>query len=288
MGRRPPVRRRSMLPIFLLFLGTIGVVGFGAMIAIDMVASMDDEAYYTSLTGSFVPRIDWDAYDEEDYEDDEFDGYEVFHIPVDLAQERTSRAARLGARAMFVDFNQVRQNVPGARAWIRIDGTILDYPVMQGADNEFYLTRRPDGVPSRRGSIFIDYRNAPDFTDHNTLIHGHRMRSGAMFGMLSNYSSQSFYDRHLTVSIFTPQGDYELVLFAGYAIDQTVEGVPIRFRDVETFYSYIEHARRRSMFRSDVEVSFGDRLVTLATCEYTFSDGRGRLLIVGKLVEKDY
>jgi len=109
-----------------------------------------------------------------------------------------------------------------------------------------------------------------------------------MFGMLSNYANQSFYDQHSTVSIFTPQGDYEITLFAGYAIDQTVEVVPMEFRDAEDFDRFIQRARSRSMFRSDIEVNFGDRLVTLATCEYTFRDGRGRLVILGKLAEKNY
>jgi len=243
----------------LLCAGIAGTVCFAALIAIHLITGWQEEAYFASLP--------------------------AFFVPLDAA---TDPAVLAEPPLAPIDFEALRNKFPNAVAWIRIDGTSVNYPVMRGPDNEYYLTRRPDGRTSRSGSIFMDFRNSPDFSDPNTLIHGHRMRSGAMFGMLSNYSSQSFYDRHLTVSIFTPQGDFEILLFAGYAIDQVVEVVPMNFRDTEDFDRFIQRARRRSMFRSDVEVSFGDRLVTLATCEYTFSDGRGRLVIVGKLVENGY
>jgi sortase B len=169
-------------------------------------------------------------------------------------------------------------------AWIRIDGTSVNYPIMYGTDNEYFLNHLPNGKKSKRGSIFIDYRNSPDFSDQNTMIHGHRMRSGAMFGALRHYANQSFYNSHSTVSIFTPEKNFDVKLFAGYTLNQTVETPPLRFRDAESFNSYIKNARQRSIFKSDVEVNHGDRLVTLATCEYSIKEGR--LVLVGKLVEK--
>jgi sortase B len=188
------------------------------------------------------------------------------------------------ANTPTMDFEHIRKEAPDVVAWIRIDGTMIDYPVMYADDNEFYLEHLPNGKKSDQGSLFIDYRNAPDFLDPNTLVYGHRMKSGTMFGTLRYYNNQSYYDKHPTVSIFTPEGNYEAILFAGYTFDQTVEMPPTRFKNAEEFDKYIQDARRRSIFQSDVEVSATDRLVTLATCDYNFEDGR--LVIVGKLIEK--
>ena len=187
-------------------------------------------------------------------------------------------------RPSAMDFEPIQKELPDAVGWIRIDGTTVNYPIMYGTDNEFYLKHLPDGNKNVRGSIFIDYRNAPDFSQPNTLVYGHRMKSGAMFGILRNYSSQSFYGKHPTVSIFTPEGDYEVVLFAGYALDQMREIPPMGFNDAEDLGKYVQDAKRRSIFKSDVEVSFDDRLVSLCTCDYSVKNGR--LVIVGKLTEK--
>jgi len=222
------------------------------LIAIDLVKDWLDKAYYASLPASFTP-ID------------------------DSASLETSRV-------FAVDFEAVQKEAPDAEAWIRIDGTVIDYPVMYGKDNEYYLTRLPNGKKSKSGSIFIDYRNAPDFSDANTLIHGHHMRSGAMFGTLKNYAKQSFYDNHRTAYISTPEKNFEVMLFAGYKLDHTVEIPPLTFKDAKDFDKYIRDVKRRSIFKSDVEVTAGDRLVCLATCDYSFDNSR--LVIVGKLIEK--
>ena len=192
--------------------------------------------------------------------------------------------AEASVRTSAMNFEPVMKEAPNVRAWIRIDGTMLNYPVMYGLDNEFYLNHLPNGQRGKSGSVFIDYRNSPNFSDPNTLLHGHRMKSGAIFGTLRNYVNQAYYDKHPTVKLFTPQGDYELLLFASYAFDQTVETPPVKFRDAEVFDNYIKSAKQRSTFKSNVEVNYGDRLVTLATCEYSFKNGR--LIVVGKLVER--
>jgi len=237
----------------LLSAGIAGTICFAALIAIYLIINRQEEAYYASLSAFFA-----------------------------LNDEQADSVGK--ARMPAMDFEAVQNEFPNAVAWIQIIGTGVNYPVMHGTNNEYYMSRRPDGKNSRSGSIFIDYRNAPDLSSPNTFIYGHRMRSGAMFGTLSNYNSQSFYDKHPTVSIFTPKGNYELELFAGYTFNQKEEKQTMKFADAKAFENYVRNAKRRSMFKSDVEVNFGDRLVTLCTCEYSFDDAR--LFVVGKLVEK--
>ena len=267
--RKVQVRRISKAAILLLCAGVTGTVCFVTLIAIHVITGWQEEAYFASLPAFFEQP--------EHILDVETDPTVLAgHLP-------TSTEAAREPGELTTDFEK---EFTDAVAWIRINGTSVNYPIMYRPDNEYYLTRRPDGKASRSGSIFIDYRNAPDFSNQNTFIYGHRMRSGAMFGMLKDYARQSFYEKHQTVSIFTPKGNYNAVLFAGYVFNQIKEEIPpIKFADAEAFADYVRDAKRRSMFKSDIEVNFGDRLVTLCTCEYSYNEAR--LLVVGKLVAED-
>jgi len=245
----------------------MGVAFCAAFTAVYFYAHWQDEAYYRSLSYSFAPKDD-----------------PCESVDVPPLEEEDNTAPVEYIRPSLVDFESKRHETPGIEAWIRMDGTTLNYPVMYAIDNDYYLDRLPNGKKSSSGSIFIDCRNSPDFSDKNTMVYGHRMKSGAMFGALKYFVHQSYYDKHPVVSLFTPKGDFEVQLFASYSFDQTVEVPPTEFENAEEFDDFVRNTKRRSTFKSDVEVNYGDRLVTLVTCEYTFKDGR--LIVVGKLVEK--
>jgi len=183
----------------------------------------------------------------------------------------------------YVDFDALSERFPGIVAWIRLEGTALDYPLMQGTDNYFFLGHLPDGTSHRNGSVFLDNRNNADLSDRNSLIYGHESRTGDMFGMLKNYRQQTFYEENPVINIYTASNDYELLLFAGYLVDSGVEAPSIIFRDDAAFERYIADLKRRSFFRSDVEVGVDDRIVSLCTCAYDYTNARW--VIVGKLVD---
>jgi len=183
----------------------------------------------------------------------------------------------------YVDFEALELLFPGIVGWIRLDGTLIDYPVMQYTDNDFFLTRLPDGTAHRSGSIFLDYRNSSDFSDKSILIYGHESRPQDMFGALKNYREQAFYDSHPVLYLHTPQKDYMIVLFAGYLLDSQNEQPPLHFDSDGDFLDYIGHLKSISFFSSDVMVGADDRIVSLCTCAYDFNDAR--LVITGVLVD---
>lgn len=80
--------------------------------------------------------------------------------------------------------------------WIRSIDNVIDYAIVQGSDNEHYLTHMFDKSYNKAGAIFMDYSNDPDFSDENTIIYGHNMKDGSMFAYLLNYKDQTFYDQH--------------------------------------------------------------------------------------------
>jgi len=182
----------------------------------------------------------------------------------------------------YVDFDELNEVFPGIAGWIRLDGTQIDYPVMQYTDNDFFLTHLPDGTAHRSGSIFLDYRNERGFSDKSILIYGHETRAGDMFGVLKNYREQEFFEANPMMHLHTPEKDYMLVLFAGHVAHSVRDHPPLEFTEDE-FLEYIGHIKSKSVFSSNVEVSADDRIVSLVTCTYDFSNAR--LIVVGKLVE---
>ena len=184
--------------------------------------------------------------------------------------------------APVIDFSGIVCSFPDVVAWIVLDNTVINYPVMQGNDNAFYLAHLPSGEKHVMGSIFMDYRNASDFSDRNTIIYGHNMASGDMFAVLNHYQNQAFYDAHPIMEMMTPHNHYTLTLFAAYMIDSAIETVPISFNNNQAFEDFIIQAIQRSNFSADVKVNDNDRLVTLVTCT-NFGPPSYRYIVVGRL-----
>lgn len=179
-----------------------------------------------------------------------------------------------------MDFDEMREKFPSIVGWIQSEGTPINYPIMQGSDNDFYLHHLPDQVPHAWGSIFLDYRN--DFSGDCILIYGHSMRSGDMFGSLRQYANPGFFEAHPCMFIFTPERDFILQIFAGYVIDSAFEMPPMRFEDESSFCEFVADIRSRSVFSCDATPTFGDSIVFLATCTDSANTNE-RLIIAGYL-----
>ena len=179
----------------------------------------------------------------------------------------------------YVDFEALNTQFPGIVGWIKLDGTPIDYPVMQYTNNDYFLSRLPDGTTHRNGSIFLDYRNKNDFSDKSILIYGHETRAGDMFGAMKNYRNQEFFDSNPIIYIHTPEKDYILQIFAGHVAHSVRDHPPLAFETDEEFLSYINHIKNISVFTGNIEVNADDRIVSLVTCTYDFDDAR--LIIVG-------
>lgn len=150
----------------------------------------------------------------------------------------------------------------------------MDYPVVQGKDNDHYLGRLFTGERNKLGSIFLDYRNNSDFSDKNTVIYGHNMKDGSMFSSLTKYKDQSYYDEFPATLLYTPDGDITVEWFAGGTVDGDYESIRFDFKDDRDFESYVQSLRSKSTFVSDTAVTAEDRIVTLCTCSYEFDNAR--------------
>lgn len=180
-----------------------------------------------------------------------------------------------------IDFDALKAVNEDVVAWLELEGTIIDYPVVQGTDNTYYLKHLLDGSYHYFGTLFVDYQNSAGFTDANTVIYGHQIKAGDMFHILKYYRDQDYYDEHPYFMLYTPEVTYRLDLFAGCLIDGD-DGVPLTFSSDEEFLAYFNAKIAASTFTSDVTITADDRVVTLYTCAYDF-DG-ARYVVYGKLV----
>lgn len=172
-----------------------------------------------------------------------------------------------------VDFDALAAINPDIVAWVYIPGTDISYPVVQGRDNDHYLYHMFDGGYNRAGCVFLDVNVSPDFSARNSVLHGHNLLNDTMFAGLLDYREQSFYDAHPQVFLLTPDGNYRAKLFSGYITDVDSGAWDSVFSQ-EEYILWQQEIARKSCFATDVVPMSGDRILTLSTCSYEFSDAR--------------
>lgn len=165
-------------------------------------------------------------------------------------------------------------------AWLTVDDTMIDYPVMQGETNEEYLNKDPYGNYSMSGSIFLDSRNTADLTDAYSLIYGHHMEGDYMFGSLHHFLEQDYLDTHPSGELIVGDVTYEIMFFAALEAPATQELIfnPTEYL-VEDILKYVkEHAQS---YENDPKEG---TVVALSTCKYP--DSANRVLLFGYMKEK--
>jgi sortase B len=173
-----------------------------------------------------------------------------------------------------VDFAALKALSADAAAWLICPDTVIDYPVMKAGDYDYYLRRLPDGKGNANGSLFTDYNNAEDFSDRLTVIYGHNMKSGKMFGSLTKYKEQAYYDAHPYFYLYTASGEkYRLDLVYGCVIGAG-QWRERAFMFSENLDSFLNYAKGNTTFASPAAYTPEDRFVILSTCSYEFNDAR--------------
>ena len=181
-----------------------------------------------------------------------------------------------------IDFSALQEINPDMIGWIRAEGTGIDYPIAQTDNNEYYLNHLYNKKRNSSGTIFADYRNTGDFSDRNTVLYGHHMKSRTMFHALEEYKDQEFYNVNPVMTLLTPNGNYTVELICGTVEDGNQQFVQFDFDTEEAFLQYVEGFRARSTFVSGVELQPGDRIVSLCTCSYEWENAR--YVMIGRLV----
>lgn len=191
-------------------------------------------------------------------------------------QTATEETDPIDSQAVFpvVDFEALWEENADIVAWICLDGTNINYPVVQGTDNQYYLNHLVNGQVSSVGSLFVDCQNQPDFSDPNTVIYGHNMKNKTMLAHITDYKKTKFFEQHATGKIMTPTANYRLEVIAGYVASLDEEAWRVDFADEDEVLDWLKRTMARSTIGGNYEPQPGDRVITLSTCTYDFAGAR--------------
>ncbi|GAE34161.1 class B sortase [Halalkalibacter akibai] len=158
--------------------------------------------------------------------------------------------------------------------WITIPNTKIDYPVVQTDNNDFYLDHDFHGRSSEAGTIFMDYRNAPELTQKNTILYGHHMRDGSMFKDLVNYQDNDFFQENQIITIQTLHEETKWEVFSAYVTDTSYYYIEPNFRSNRDYLQFLQEVGARSVIQKSLNWNEVEQILTLSTCSYEFNDAR--------------
>lgn len=194
--------------------------------------------------------------------------------------------AKLEEPSLYVDFEALQSKNSDIYAWIDIPETDVSYPMLRSEEEDFYLNHNADKQQSVYGAIYTQSFNSADFSDFNTIIYGHNMRNGTMFGSLKKYKNQEYFDSHGYINIYTPEKEYNYRVFAAYTFDDRHILYHFDFSDTEVRKEYINEVvsgKYQGIFNQEVAIAENDKIITLSTCT---SDGKNRFLIQAVLINE--
>ncbi|MCD8103971.1 MAG: class B sortase, partial [Lachnospiraceae bacterium] len=182
-----------------------------------------------------------------------------------------------------IDFESLKEVNSDIVGWLKIRALDLSYPVVQGEDNDYYLHRSFEQEYLFAGCLFVHYENNSDFTDQNTIIYGHNMKNGSMFGSLKQLRNEEVYNKSKYFWIFTETVIYQYRIFSARVVDKVGQTYQIVFSDEEEYQEFLDTAMENSeVDNSTVSVTTDDKVVTLSTCT---GDSATRFVVQGKLVQ---
>ena len=172
-----------------------------------------------------------------------------------------------------IDFKKLKSQNQDIAGWIYIRGTMIDYPIVQGKDNEEYLHQDFNKKKSSSGTIFLDNNCKKDFTSDNNIIYGHHMKNGTMFAQLLKFREKSFLKKHNEIMIFTPDRTIHLKVISAYA-QKAQNKIPVTFANDKQKKAYIK--KIESMSEQTIKTSRinDSHIYTFVTCSYEGEDNR--------------
>lgn len=218
--------------------------------------------------------------------DKDFDKFKNPSYVENVESTDTTSSTELPANP--INFEAIQAENPDVCAWIEVDGTIIDYPILQSspeADDNFYLDHDINGEKKRAGSIYIQKLNHDDFSDPNTLIYGHNMLNGTMFGQLKKFRGKDFFEQNRNIYIYTPGHILKYEIISAFVYDDrhimNSFNFSIDSECKEFFDTCINPQSLTKQVVDNANLTIFDKIITLSTCTSNDSE---RYLVIGKLI----
>lgn len=171
------------------------------------------------------------------------------------------------------EFDDLLEKNKNTVAWLKIENTNIDYPVVQGEDNDFYLNHDFYGKRNSQGSIFMDFRNSIDLSDKHTIIYGHHMKNRTMFNDLNFFKDPEFLKANRNFAMKSLYEEYNYEIFSSHLYENDPYIIKTRFNGDE-FSSFLEKINDRADYDLNIDLGEDDKILTLITCAYDFKDAR--------------
>lgn len=168
----------------------------------------------------------------------------------------------------IVDFKKLKSENSDVVAYIKVNNTNIEYPIVKTSNNNFYLNHSFDKSKNSRGWIFADYKNKFDNTDKNIVIYGHNMRDESMFGSLKNILNEEWYNNseNKNITFLTEKGNYIYKVFSIYKIESEDYYIKTNFKNDEDYEKFLNTIKNRSIKNFDINLNINDKIITLSTC----------------------
>lgn len=261
-GRRRKKKKQSRALYYVILLVLLGVLVFSAVKIISYFKQQSDAANaQQEISDNYItPGTSTDGDNTDDTQKDN-DKDKTTKTPDD--------------ETITVDFDKMIADYPDVVGYIYCANTNLKNPIQYGKGNDYYLTHDSKGNTNNNGSIFVEQVNSGSFSDNNTIIYGHNMKSGMMFADLTKYKDKSYYSSHPYIYIYTPSQNYRLDLYAGFVCEHDDEVYATSLTQDQ-----LKAMAAKSTFTSNIGTPTG-KTVTLSTCSYEFDNAR--YVVVGAL-----
>ncbi len=197
-----------------------------------------------------------------------------------ISTENTEEQKQETERILQV--KQLQEQNADIIGWLEIENTNINYPVLQGTDNSYYMTHNYKKENSKNGSIFLDANYNWNIPSNNLLIYGHNLENGMMFQELLKYEKESFYQEHPVIRFTTAEEDAEYEIISAFKSRVYYKSEKNVFRyyfflnreSEEEYNEFVKKAKNASLYPIDATASYGEQLITLSTCSYYVKDGR--------------
>lgn len=189
-----------------------------------------------------------------------------------------------------INFEELQQTNSDIYAYIKIPGTVIDYPVVQATyeDDDFYLNHDLNKKYKFAGSIYSEKKNSKNFTDRNTVLYGHNMLNGTMFQNLHKFRNKEFFEQNQYIYIYTPDHILTYKICAAYKYDSRHLLNTIDYSDNTVFEDYLNYVKNPTSMmvnKREVDLNLGSKLLTLSTC---IGDEKNyRYLVQGVLIKDE-
>lgn len=209
-------------------------------------------------------------------------------IEIDENQAEETNGTREEISERILKVQKLQEENSDIVGWLEIEGTSINYPVLQGTDNEYYMTHNYKKQKSKNGSIFLTKDYDWSIPSSNLLIYGHNLNNGTMFQELLKYAKEEFYKEHPIIRFTTNKEDaeYEIIsVFKSIVYYKTEKNVFryyffVNANSEAEYNEFVQNAKKASLYDIDKTAKFGDQLITLSTCSYHVEDGR--FAVVGR------